>query len=228
MKGLTANKKGNTLKGFGIGLLLGFLFNGACVLMSLLMGDIKLSFYGIDLLVLIPFFIAVLVQSGAEEVVDRLYLYQKLRRRYRSPVIAVVFNALVFAAMHVGNPGFTLTAGLQILLVGMILALFVYYYDSLWAGIAFHASWNFTQNLIFGLPNSGRVSEYSIFTLEAASARNGLFYNVNFGVEGSIGACLLLAGLLVWLIVKNKNKPEATDLWAEMEAEAEAAQTANS
>ena len=91
----------------------------------------------------------------------------------------------------------------------------VYYYDALWMAMAFHATWNFTQNIIFGLPNSGIVSAYSIFNLEAASARDGLFYSVNFGVEGSIGACLVLAltGIVIYLV--SRKRGEENDLWAE-------------
>ena len=86
--------------------------------------------------------------------------------------------------------------------------------------MAFHAAWNYTQNIIFGLPNSGIVSEYSIFTLEAASARNGLFYNVNFGVEGSIGATAMLFILAAVIIYINRNKHERNDIWAEEEEKA--------
>ena len=64
------------------------------------------------------------------------------------------------------------------------------------------------------------VSEYSIFKLEAASARNGLFYNVNFGVEGSIGSSLVLIVVIIVLIVINRKKPEKRDYWAEAEKEA--------
>ena len=213
-KHLLANKKGNTLKGFLIGTLLGFGTNAFCVLMSLLMGDIKLYYYGIDPVIIIAFMIAVFIQSSAEELVDRLYLYSKLRRRYKHAIVAILVNAITFAYMHVGNPGFTFIAGCQIFLIGLIFALFVYYYDSLWAAMSFHAAWNFTQNLIFGLPNSGIVSSYSIFKLDAASAEDGLFYNVNFGVEGSVGAVFLLLALCIALIVINRNKPEKTDIWA--------------
>ena len=52
------------------------------------------------------------------------------------------------------------------------------------------------QDFLFGLPNSGAVSEYSIFKLEAASATSGFFYDVGFGVEGSIGSTLVLAVVL--------------------------------
>lgn len=222
LKTLKRNRCLNNWKGILLGLLLGFGTNGFCILMSVISGDIKLSYNGFDWVLLIAFFICVFIQSSSEEVVDRIYLYQKLRRRYRSPLVAIIFNSLVFMGMHVFNPGFTMIAGSQIFLVGIIFSLFVYYYDSVWVAFCFHTAWNFTQNIIFGLPNSGIISEYSIFRLEAASATNGLFYNVDFGVEGSIGSSLVLAVVIVVLILINRGKPEKTDLWAEAEQAAAA------
>ncbi len=217
LKAISYNRKGNNLKGLLVGILLGLGTNGFAILMSWLAGDIKLSYYGFDFVVLLAFAIAVFIQSGAEELADRFYLYQKLRRRYRSPLVAILFNAIVFALMHIGNPGFTFIAGAQIFMIAIIFSMMVYYYNNLWGAMAFHAAWNYSQNIIFGLPNSGIVSEYSIFTLEAASARNGLFYNVNFGVEGSIGATLMLAVLAVVIYLLNRHKPEANDVWAEVD-----------
>lgn len=217
LKALAPNRSLNNIKGILLGLLLGFGANGFCVLMSYLTGDIKLSYNGTDWKLLIVFLICVFIQSSSEEVTDRLYVYQKLRRRYRSPLVAILFSSIVFMAMHMFNPGFTATAGSQIFLAGVIWSLFVYYYDSIWVAFWFHTAWNYTQNIIFGLPNSGIISEYSIFKLEAASARNGLFYNVNFGVEGSIGSSLILLVIIIVLIVINRGKPEKKDYWAEAE-----------
>ena len=219
LKEIGFNREGNGFRGLGIGLALGFGTNALCILLSCLMGDIKLSFFGIDPLLILLFFVCVFIQSSAEELTNRLYLYQKLRRRYVSPLVAIIANSLVFALFHVFNPGFTVLSGSQILLVGLIFSVFVYYYDSLWIPFAFHAAWNFTQSIIFGLPNSGIVSAYSIFILEAASARDGLFYNVNFGVEGSIGASLILLVVLVVLVYINRGKKEKFDLWAQAERE---------
>ena len=50
---------------------------------------------------------------------------------------------------------------------------------------------------------------------DAASATNGFFYNVNFGVEGSFGAVLILIGMCVLVYMKNRDKTEHTDLWVE-------------
>jgi len=50
---------------------------------------------------------------------------------------------------------------------------------------------------------------------DAASAENGPFYNVNFGVEGSLGAVVILIALGVVLILKNRGKTEHTDVWVQ-------------
>ena len=214
------NRDGNNIKGIIAGALLGFGCNGFCVLMSVLMGNIKLSFYGFNPTILLAFLLVVMIQSGAEEITDRLYLYQKLRRRYKSPLFAIIINPVVFMLLHVVNDGFTVLAGVQIVLVGIIFSVLVYYYNSLWAAIWFHTLWNYTQNIIFGLPNSGRVSDYSIFKLEAASAQSGFFYDVGFGVEGSIGSTLVLAVVLAVIIFINRGKGEKRDYWADAASDA--------
>ena len=222
LKSFWYNRNGNNLKGILAGILLGFGTNSFCVLMSWLSGNIKFSYYGFEPVILLMFIAAIFIQSGAEELMDRYYLYEKLRRRYASPLVAILVNSLVFMLLHIPNPGFTAKAGSQIFLIGVIFSLLVYYYDSLWAAIWFHTSWNFTQNIIFGLPNSGIVSEYSIFKLEAVTAQSGLFYDVKFGVEGSIGSSLVLLVILIAIILMNRNKPEKSDVWAQAEEKAAA------
>lgn len=209
------NRAGNNLRGLLIGLGLGFGCNGVCILLSALMGDIYLEYSGFKLVPFVLFFICVFIQSAAEELADRWYLYQKLRRRYKAPWIAVVVNSIVFAAMHLLNPGISFLAVAQIFAVAIVFSMFVYYYNGLWIAAAFHAAWNFTQSIVFGLPNSGIVSAYSVFKLDAASATNGPFYSVNFGVEGSPGAVLILIALAVFIYMKNRGKGEHTDIWAE-------------
>ena len=183
-RGLNGNPAGNNVWGLLIGLALGFGTNGICILLSALLGDIHLSYSGFKLIPFLVFFISVFIQSAAEELANRWYLYQKLRRRYKSPWFAIIVNSLLFMAMHLANPGITFLSLVQLILVAVFLSLIVYYYNGLWIAMAFHAGWNFTQSIFFGLPNSGIVSAYSVFRLDAASATNGPFYNVNFGVEG--------------------------------------------
>ena len=216
-KAFLYNGHGNNLKAIPAGILLGFGMNGFCILMSVIMGDIKLSFNGFDPKLFFIFLFCVLIQSGAEEIID--YLYQKLRRRYRWPAIAVLVNALVFMALHMGNPGVTKLGLLQVFLIGVLFSLIVYYWDSLWTVIWAHTAWNFSQSIVFGLPNSGIVSKYSVFKLEAASARDGIFYNTSFGVEGSMGANVMIAAAIVIVLIYGlvTKRGERMDHWAEAE-----------
>ncbi|MBQ3392699.1 MAG: CPBP family intramembrane metalloprotease [Lachnospiraceae bacterium] len=218
-KAFSLNGHGNNAFAIAAGILLGFGMNGFCVLMSCLMGDIKLSYSGFVPLPFFLFLFSVLIQSGAEEIVDRCYLYQKLRRRYRPPAVAVLVNSLIFMALHGMNPGLTWTGLLQVFLIGLLFSLIVYYWDSLWTAIWAHTTWNFSQSIVFGLPNSGIVSKYSVFRLDAASARDGLFYSTGFGVEGSIGASLIIgAAVAIVLVFAFKTKRgEYCDHWKEAE-----------
>ena len=213
------NGHGNNLRAILIGILLGGGMNGTCILLSWLTGDIKLSFNGFAPLPFFTFLLCVMIQSGAEEIVDRCYLYQKLRRRYRWPVIAVLVNSLIFMALHMMNPGVTKLGLLQVFLIGVLFSLIVYYWDSLWTVIWAHTAWNFSQSIVFGLPNSGIVSKYSVFKLEAASARDGIFYNTSFGVEGSLGANVIIGAAIVIVLIWGfaGKRGEKKDHWEDLE-----------
>jgi hypothetical protein len=84
--------------------------------------------------------------------------------------------------------------------------------------------WNFTQNFLFGLPNSGLVSEVSVLHLDAANGVSNLIYNYEFGVESTVialivhialgAAALLLArrdGRLGELLLSYEKKAELND-----------------
>ncbi len=214
---LAPNSSANNIKGILIGILIGFVSNGICILMSVLLGNIKLTFNMFSPLVFLVFFFVVFIQSGAEELCDRVYLYQKLRRRYKAPLIAIAGNAIVFTALHLTNPGITVLPVISLLVTGLLYSVLIYYYDCTWTVMMIHTTWNFTQSIVFGLPNSGVVSQYSLFSLDTASATSGLFYDTAFGVEGSIGAIAVDFALLVAVILINRGKPEKADLWAQPE-----------
>lgn len=227
LKTLGTKLRGNNLKMSLFGILLGFGMNAICVAISILNHDVALYFYDFNIGIFLLLVVAVFIQSSAEELTMRSYYYEKLRRRYRNPILAFIFTAVGFSLMHVFNPNMTAWGLLQIVLIGIQLAVLVHYYNSLWCAFWVHTSWNFTQSILFGLPNSGLVVPYSIFKIDAAST--GFFFDAGNGVEGSPGACILIGIVTILLIVyaKKKNlKPH--DLWAEQEAEADALLTEKS
>ncbi|MBP3276967.1 type II CAAX endopeptidase family protein [Kandleria sp.] len=202
--------KGNNIKNFVIGLFVGIVLNGACVLVSLMNKDIVIKYQGFNFIQAFLVLLCVFVQSSGEELICRGYLYQKLLKKYEKPIIAIVGNALLFALLHFSNSGVTILSAINILLAGIVFSLMVYHFDSLWMAMGAHTTWNYLQNIVFGLPNSGIKMRYSIFKL--TSARDGIAYTKSFGVEGSLMVTLLFILVIGGVIFLKKN-PHTTDIW---------------
>lgn len=206
----TANNWINVL----IGILIGFGLNGICILAAWLHKDISLSYASFQPIYLILIFAAVFVQSSAEELLCRGFLYQRLMRSYHRPAVAIIGNSLFFALLHLLNDGVTALSILNIFVVGILFSLIIYYMDSIWCAMAAHAAWNFTQNIIFGLPNSGMVVPYSVFKLDASVASSSFAYNVGFGIEGTLfaDAILILACVCVYMWGRKHGK-KPRNIW---------------
>ena len=214
LKAITPKAKGNTIPYMLIGLAMGAGTNFLCALVAMINKDIHVSFSQFNIFSFLLLLLAVFIQSSAEEITDRMYYYQVLRKGYRNKWVAIVGNALVFSLLHIFNPGITVLALLNIFFSGVICSLLVYYFDSLWAAFGFHTGWNFTQSILLGLPNSGMVVPYSIFMLDTANARNSVFYNVVFGIEGTVFSTIILGliCIVVYLVGRKRNQ-EPLDVW---------------
>ncbi|MBP5262276.1 MAG: CPBP family intramembrane metalloprotease [Clostridiales bacterium] len=200
--------KGNTLKELLLGIGIGFLMNGGCIFLAWLHGDLHFSVGRFLPVYLIVTFFCVMIQSSAEEMVTRGYIYHAHAERYPAWV-AIFGNSLLFGILHLGNEGITVLSFLQIFFCGVAFSLVIYSRQSLWMAYGIHTMWNFTQSILFGLANSGIVSEGSFLHLEAASG--SFFYDTGFGIEGgamSVIAELLLCGWCIYLIFRNKKKEE--------------------
>ena len=213
LQAIGSKMPGNNWKNLLLGLAIGFGMNAGCVLLALLHKDISLHFVRFEPFCFVVIFLAVFIQSSSEEMLCRVFLYQRLIKNWH-PAIAIVGNGLLFSLLHLSNEGMTFLAGLNIIIVGVLFSLMVYYMDSVWCAMAAHAAWNFTQNIIFGLPNSGSPSAYSVFGLDASAAKNSFAYDVGFGIEGTwcSTAVILLVIVCIWLWgSKTGRKP--SDIW---------------
>ena len=202
---LLPGEGGNTLTFLVWGMVFGFITNTICIICALLHGDIYLYFSGGNVLLFIFSFIAVVIQSGSEELMMRVFFYQRVSRRY-GPIVAIIASSILFALMHIFNDYISVQALIDLFLSGVVFALMIYYFDSFFMSVMAHTLWNYTQNIIFGLPNSGYVSSFSIFKLDASTAMDSLFYNVGFGVEGSIMAIIVELASAALLIVIGERK----------------------
>ena len=146
---------------------------------------------------------------AAEELLCRGFMYQRLLKSTNSPAFAIIFNSLFFAALHLFNNGMSILPFYCILIFGVLTSMIVYYFDSLWMVIGLHAMWNFTQSILFGLPNSGINVPYSIFKI-GGSVKGSFAYNPTFGLEGTILSSILMTAycvaLYLWKSKKNKEE----------------------
>ena len=189
-----------------LGLGIGFLLNSICVIIAYLHNDIKLAFDGFNILMFIFAFIVVTIQCSSEEILCRVFIYEKLRKSYKSPWIAIILNSLFFSLTHIYNDGITILALISIFGMGILTSLMVYRYNNIWCAIGIHTAWNFSQNIIYGLSNSGMTASYSLFKL--IDGKNSFAYHTIFGVEATWVAIivLLISGImLICLINKDDN-----------------------
>ena len=156
------------------------------------------------MLTVIGYLLAILCQAGGEELICRLFIMGKLRRRYKSPVVAILGNSIFFTILHLGNPGITAVSVISILIASILFSLVVFYTDNIWMAISMHTAWNFMQTIVFGLPNSGMPSPYSV--MKVVKAADGFFFDCGFGVEGAWGAVAVLAAVIAVLIVLIRNR----------------------
>ena len=199
----------NTAKTLLLGLVLGFVTNFFCIACAMVHGDIKLifDFSAAQIPVLLYGFVMVFFQSSSEELWCRGFMYERINIHY--PLwVAVLANGVFFGLLHSFNDDVTVLAIVSITICGFSYSLVRWYSGSIWMVMGIHTMWNFTQNFLFGLPNSGLVSEVSMFRLDASNGTNNLIYNYGFGVEGAIPAIIsdLTLGIVVLLLAKKNGR----------------------
>ena len=204
---ITTKTKGNNIAYLFWGLFIGFVLNGLCALIAMINGDFTLHFSKFELFPAIALLFAVFIQSSAEEVLCRGFMYQRLLKSTNSPVYTIIFNSLFFGVLHLFNSGMTFLPFYCIFIFGVLASMLVYYFDSLWMVMGLHAMWNFTQSILFGLPNSGINVPYSIFNM-GEHIKGSFAYNTVFGLEGTILSCALMTiccvALYLWKSKQNK------------------------
>ena len=204
---------GKNMKKAFLGALLGFCLMGICIFAASAHGDIKIgSASGTNYLLFIFAFIAVFLQASIEEVETRGFVFSKMLDEGVPLKWSVVASSFFFAYIHATNPGFGFIPLLSIFIVGLQYVAIYYYFGNLWITFAAHAMWNFTQDFIFGLPDSGKPAAVSIFNTTVSGS--SFFYDKDFGIEGSLMAILVNAAacVLVFAIgnyLKRRQKGEA-------------------
>lgn len=185
----TENNK--ALKNYMIGIITGLLaFSLTTIIIVSFQGNI--SFLGIDfnkIVFLIVMLIGYGVQGAAEEILTRGYIFGVVSNKL-NVLWGIVINSVIFALLHLANPGFGFIPFINIILVGIFFTLMAIITKSLWCSCAIHSMWNFAQGHIFGTSISGTgVSYNSIFRV---TSNNSLVAGGIFGPEGGLAVTITL------------------------------------
>lgn len=192
------------------GLGVGFVQFGAVVLLNILTGSMKLT--GISLnfsfVLFLLFALGFVIQGMGEEVLCRGYLLVSVARRY--PVsIAIFLNSLVFALLHLANPGVSFLAVINLLLDGVFLSLYFLRTGNIWGVGAIHTMWNFAQGNIFGMEVSGLNLSCTLFESSLTPGRT--FWNGGtFGAEGGFSCTIVCVAAILILLLWKKKKDGVT------------------
>ncbi len=188
------------------GALIGFCANAVISLIAVFSGTVTVSFhaFSIFLIAIIP---TVFIQCTMEEVLCRGFVPEYLKK-YNDPVIIAV-SGICFILHHIGNlsiDGFNGIFCLNVFLLGTVMYLLVVVSGNFWIACGFHTAWNYTQQYLFGLPNSGITSSYGLF--QGKAAESNFFFNATYGNEGSLTTTILSAIIIVILLILRLKKKD--------------------
>ena len=186
-----------------IGLAAGFCVNGLISVMAGLTGSVKITFQTFTpfLLLILPFSF---IQCTCEEVLLRGYVPQYMEGRHDWSSVAFV-SGVLFIFHHYRNIelfGYSSVFCINVFLVGVMLVLLVRDNGNFWIACGFHTGWNYTQEYLFGLPNSGQSSTFALFS--GTESKDTFFYNSVYGNEGSWFTTVVVSLLILLLLYRGK------------------------
>lgn len=111
---------------------------------------------------------------------------------------ALAVSALLFGAMHLGNPAATWWSSLAIAIeAGVLLALVYTVTRSLWACIGLHAAWNICEGTVYGIQVSGTTAHGFIVSTSTGPA---WLSGGAFGAEASVVTVAVCSAVSIVLL----------------------------
>lgn len=157
--------------------------------------------FGAVLLVYLPW----MLQGPGEEVLIRGFLLQSIGTRW-GVLAGIIITSLIFAALHSLNPNISPVAVLNLVLVGVFLAVYALQEGSLWGVFAWHSAWNWTQGNLLGFQVSGGdLGGGTLLDLEEAGPDT--FTGGAFGPEGGFVVTIVLAVAILAFLLWSKHAP---------------------
>lgn len=148
--------------------------------------------------------IGFLIQGATEEILCRGWLMPILSARYNLWVGILVSSSL-FGLIHGLNPGVTVFAIVNIVLVGIFFSLFALRQGSLWGACGLHSIWNWMQGNLFGFQVSGQDGGPTLLNIKEIGP--DWITGGTFGPEGGfICTFIILVGIAIILFLNNSDR----------------------
>ncbi|MBO5870178.1 MAG: CPBP family intramembrane metalloprotease [Clostridia bacterium] len=196
-------KKGALVE-YAIGLLIGLLMFASVYGIVLLSGEAKFIGFNFDVSIgtVLLFLLGFIIQGASEEILLRGYFFVTCAAN-TNVIVSILSSSVLFAALHLGNPNFSLLAFVNLFLFGVFAALYFLRRGSIWGICALHTIWNFAQGNIFGCNVSGMPMEDTLLLTE--NVRGAVWSGSGFGPEGGIAVTMILfIGIVTLTFMKNK------------------------
>ena len=202
----------------GKDLLWGFIVAAAIYavgfIISLIAGWISVEGVHFDFTYLLLQFLLYILVALMEESMMRGFVLGHMLDVGMNKFLALLISSFLFACLHLGNPGITNFALLNLTLAGVLLGVAYIYTRNLWFPIFLHLFWNFIQGPILGYEVSGTGGKNTLLKLGISD--NTLMNGGDFGFEGSLPCTILMivaTGLIIyWFETKKTTYEEATVL----------------
>ncbi len=199
--------KRSLLPEYLIGVGVGALMISVPVILCALTGAVTLTFNaGVNPLIIVLFFLAFVLQGMGEEVLFRGYLLNTLTRRFNIWT-SIIMSALMFSFMHIANSSFGIIPFINITLFGIFAAVYMLKRGSIWGIAAIHTVWNFMQGNIYGFSVSGMPKLSALFDCTQGNV-GAILSGGDFGIEGGLGATIVLLVALVAVLALPPKKSE--------------------
>ncbi len=201
--------KAHAGKNYAMGLLFGLVLFSICIGLAALFGGIKLNGINddVNLFIVILYLVGFGIQGFSEEITFRGYFMVSIMKKSSVPK-AVFINSLAFAIAHMLNPGLTVIAFVNLMLIGVLMSVYVIKTNNIWGAAAFHSMWNFAQGILYGISVSGTDAKSVVLSTD--NAGNKMINGGIFGMEASILTTVVVGAALVIMVYTNSDNKETT------------------
>ena len=164
-----------------------------------------------------------MIQGMAEEVLCRSYFLVSIGRRY--PMwVAVLLNALFFAALHLANNGISVLAFVNLTLFGIFASVYFIKRGNIWGIGAIHSIWNFVQGNFYGIRVSGIETSCTVFDSVSVDGRAWMNGGA-FGLEGGLAVTIVLVAATLLMLSQPAKDAVVEEAGAEVSTEENAVET---